>query len=200
VISGRAMHARPGSSRGARLGRRVPSAVARERGGAATLGCVPCKKSLLQALERPPDMAAAPVLYCFCVCLLPRLRPSASLHVSSWSVLAQVTVHGTFGRYARPSREETAAVLEAGGAKLVPVADALAAGADLAITRANCPRSDPKARRSPHSGQAGGRAGCRPACREQPRGRHGARGSCDLAGALINRVRRASAQHAQADA
>ncbi len=88
---------------------------------------------------------------------------AVSLHLSSWSILAQVTVHGTFGRYARPSREETAAVLEAGGAKLVPVADALAAGADLAITRADCPRSDPKARHSPHSGQAGGGAGWRAA-------------------------------------
>ena len=118
---------------------------------------------------------------------------AVSLHLSSWSVLAQVTVHGTFGRYARPSREETAAVLEAGGAKLVPVADALAAGADLAITRADCPRSDPKARHSPHSGQAGGGAVAWPHAGSGLVGSMVRAARADLAGAHINRVRRASA-------
>lgn len=58
----------------------------------------------------------------------------------------QVALHGRFGRGAKPSREDVAAILEAGGAAVVPVAQALAAGADLAITRPDCPRSDPKAR------------------------------------------------------
>ncbi|KAK9840981.1 hypothetical protein WJX81_003698 [Elliptochloris bilobata] len=58
----------------------------------------------------------------------------------------RVALHGRFGRNAKPSREDVAAMLEAGGAAVVPVAQALASGADLAITRADCPRSDPKVR------------------------------------------------------
>lgn len=56
-----------------------------------------------------------------------------------------MALHGRFGRGAKPTREDVAAILEAGGAAIVPVAQALAAGADLAITRPDCPRSDPKA-------------------------------------------------------
>ena len=51
-----------------------------------------------------------------------------------------------FGRGVKPTREDVAAILEAGGAAVVPVAQAIAAGADLAITRSDCLRSDPKAR------------------------------------------------------
>ena len=66
------------------------------------------------------------------------------LHASQTTYGAQVALHGMFGRGAKPSREDVAAVLEAGGATLVPVAQALAAGADLAVTHADCPSSDPK--------------------------------------------------------
>jgi hypothetical protein len=58
---------------------------------------------------------------------------------------AQVCVHGAFRKDDKPDRADLACILRAGGAALLPLAEALAQGADLALLQPGCAASDPQA-------------------------------------------------------
>ena len=73
-------------------------------------------------------------------------KPPCAGRANHTLLQGQVCVHGTFRKGDKPDSDDLKSILRAGGAHLVPLAEAAAQGADLAVLQPGRAGSDPQAR------------------------------------------------------